>query len=185
MNSNLQCQAAASNKWNLYVYCPIEEDVTLSANWVVADSSIVRMLEPGIFTAVGPGHTFVRATWERLTSPMRPVSVFPGTPPIPTGEITGSVWHAGQVPANSYIDGAVVEILDGLVAGRTATSGVPPPLLPGYLGPLGGKGYYRLLGIPPGTYRLHLTKDGYGSQERGVEVTGSGTRSVDFPLLPN
>jgi len=88
MNSNLQCQAAASNKFNLYVYCPIEEDVTLSANWVVADSSIVRMLEPGIFTAVGPGHTFVRATWERLTSPMRPVSVFPGTPPIPTGERT-------------------------------------------------------------------------------------------------
>ena len=185
IGSSLQCNAVVSNKNNLYVYCPMQQDVTPSANWVIADPTIVKMVTPGIFAATGIGDTFVRATWQRVESSMRPVSVFTGTAPLPTYEIFGSVWQAGQTPTSSYIDGAVIQVLNGLVTGRTATSGVPPPLPPGYLGPFGGKGYYRVLGVPPGAYRVRVTKDGYASQERDVTVTGPGSPVADFPLQPS
>jgi len=188
IGSNLQCQAVATNKHELYVYCPMEQDVTQSAVWTAGDSSVVRMAAPGIFQAVGRGDTFVRAAWHTmnaymLNSYMRPVSVFAGTPPLPTYEVFGSVYQKGQTPATGAITGAVIQILDGLVAGRTATSGVLPALLPGFLGPFGGPGYYRLLGVPPGTYRLRITRDGYVSQERDVIVT-VGSPVADFQLEP-
>lgn len=183
VGTNLQCQAVASNRNNLYVYCPIEEDVTQAAAWTIGDPTVVRIVAPGIFQAVGSGRTFVRAAWQYMNSVMRPVAVFAGTPPLPTYEVFGSVYQKGQTIATGAINGATIEILNGLVAGLTATSGVPPPLLPGYLGPFGGPGYYRLLGVPPGTYRLRITKDGYVSQERDVTVT-VGSPGADFQLEP-
>ena len=115
------------------------------------------------------------------------MSVFVGTPPLPTYEIAGGVYLKGQVSAPGSpavaINGAVVQILDGLVAGRTAISGVPPALLPGYVGPFGGPGYYRLLGVPPGRYRLRITKDGYITQEQDVSVTG-GSPVANVQLEP-
>jgi hypothetical protein len=77
----------------------------------------------------------------------------------------------------------VRHVLDGLVANHAATSGVPPSLLPGYLGPFGGAGYYRILGVPPGTYHLRISKNGYASQERTVTVT-IGSPAADFQLSP-
>jgi hypothetical protein len=182
--TNLQCQAVA-RATGLYVYCPIQQDVTQSAIWTVDDTRIVTMVAPGVFRAVATGDTFVRASWQSFASPMRPVSVFAGSPPVPTQEIFGTVSRKGEPPFTGAIVGAVIEILDGLVAGRTATSGVPPPLLPGYLGPFGGPGYYRLLGVPPGTYRLRISKDGYISQERLVTVGEIGSPLADFQLEPN
>jgi hypothetical protein len=181
--SDLQCEAVASIK-DLYVYCPMQETVTQSAVWSVGDPNVVSVAAPGIFQAVGPGDTFVRATWQGLASVMRPVSVFAGAPPLPTQEIFGAVYRKGQTPAAGAVNGAVVEVLDGVAAGRSAISGVPPPLLPGYLGPFGGPGYYRLLGIPPGTFRVRITRDGYASQERVVVVTDRGSPSASFELEP-
>ena len=182
---NLRCQAVATNRHDMYVYCPLDQDVTQSAEWMIADPSIVRSVEPGVFSAVGIGDTFVRAKWTYFTSWMQPVSVFTGTPPLPTSEIHGTVSRAGQTPATGFIDGAVIQILDGLIAGRMAISGTPPPLPPGYVGPLGGRGYYRLLGVPAGTYRLRITKDGYASQEREVTVNPPGGPSANFQLEPD
>ena len=182
IGSQLQCQSVASIN-GLYVYCPMSRDVTLSTGWTVGDSGIVRLVASGVFEAAGIGNTFVRADWQKIESDMRPVSVFTSTPPLPTFEIFGSVYQAGKTVSTGAINGAVVQILDGLVAGRTSTSGVPPPLLPGYLGPFGGPGYYRLLGVPPGTYRMRITKDGYASQERDVTVVELGSLGVDFQLV--
>jgi hypothetical protein len=180
VGSRLKCHAEASIK-GLYVYCPRSEDVTLSAVWTAGDSAVVRLAGPGEFESVGVGDTAVHATWGTFDSDnwaRTPVSVFAATPPIRTWEIAGVVTGAGQtVP----MAGAVVQIVDGLVAGRTSTTGVPPPLLPGYLGPFNRNGY-RLIGVPPGRYRLRVTKEGYTPQEADATVTEVGGSGIDFAL---
>jgi hypothetical protein len=162
------------------------QDVTASANWTIADPTIIRSNGPGMFTAVGTGDTYVLAAWQNTLSGGQTVSVLPNTPPLPTYEIDGDVWQAGSTPASSYIGGAVIQVLDGLVAGRTATSGVPPPLLPGYLGPFqNGPGGYRISGVPPGIYHLQVTKTGYVTQQVTVTVVGAGGAVADFQLQPS
>jgi hypothetical protein len=182
--AQLQCEADASIQ-GLYVYCPMQQDVTQAAEWIAGDSTVIRASTPGAFTALATGHTFVHATWHGLDSDnfgRTPVAVFPGTGPLPTSEIFGTVSIAGQTPGSSPVTGAVIEVLDGLIQGQTATSGMPPVLLPGYLGPFGGPSYYRILGVPPGTYRLRISKEGYASQERSVTVEISNV--ADFQLTP-
>jgi hypothetical protein len=184
VGSQLQCQSIADIA-GLYVYCPMQQDVTQAASWTIADSTIGRVTAPGVFQALAPGHSVIHATWNGLDSMnfgSIPIAVFPGTAPMPTGEISGTVSEAGQsllVP----IGGAVVQVLDGLVAGQTATSGVPPPILPGYFGPIAGASYYRILGVPPGTYHVRITKDGYISQDRIVTIGNVGSPAVDFQLV--
>jgi hypothetical protein len=180
LGPQMRCQAIA-DVGGLYVYCAMERDVTQAANWTIADSAVARVASAGTFEAVSAGHTVVQATWNNLAA-ARAIAVFPGTAPLPTNEIFGNVSDAAQGPAIG-ISGAVVQVLDGLVAGQTATSGVPPPLLPGYVGPLGGAGYYRILGVPIGTYHIRITKDGYVSQDRIVTVINAGSPVADFQLV--
>jgi hypothetical protein len=177
----LNCQSTASIS-GLYVYCPRSEDVTTLAEWTVGDPAVLKVTAPGVFAATGVGQTFVRATWHGIDGGMRPVAVYPSTPPLPTGELDGTVYEEGQTIAAGAIDGASVEILDGLVAGQKVLSGVPPPLPPGFLGPFGGRGYYRLVGVPPGKYSARISKDGFVPQERTFTITGNGARILDIPL---
>lgn len=165
--------------------CPpgTPSEVTTDAVWESADPAIVRALEPGSFVAVGPGDTLIRARWNGGEG-SRTVSVFPGLPPMPTHEIFGSVYEAGKTPATGPLTGATIEVLDGLLQGRTSTAGATPAYVPpGFPGPVVGLGYYRILAVPPGNYRLRVTVSGYGSQEQGVTVS-TGSRSVDFQLQP-
>jgi len=180
-SANLQCQAVQRST-GFYDYSPTQQDVTASVNWTSGDPAIVRSSGQGVFTAVGTGDTFVQAAYGGQ-SPTRPVSVFPHMPPLPTYDISGSVFQAGSTSGSSPIDSAVVQILDGLVAGRMATSSVPPPLLPGYSGPVGGRGFYRLLGVPPGTYHLQVTKSGYASQQ-GTQRRRSSTARMSSVTDP-
>jgi len=169
---------------SLYPCAPgTPSDVTDEAVWESADTGILRVVGAGRFDAVGLGDTLVRARWQ-YTGGQRTVSVFPGLPPQPTGEIFGSVYEAGKTAAVAPIDGALIEVIEGLLVGRTATSGVPPPLPPGFAGPFGGPGYYRLLAVPAGMYRLRVTKGGYVAQEREVTVPVGVSPGVDFQLQP-
>jgi hypothetical protein len=134
---------------------------------------------------MGVGNTVISADWH-FDEAMRPVSVFANTPPLPTFEIAGSVYRSGMTPGAGAISGAVVTILDGLVAGRQATTGVAPSPVPGF-----GNGgtilpqYYRLIAIPPGVYRMRVAKEGYVSQERTVTVFDNGGPVADFALDPS
>jgi hypothetical protein len=159
-------------------------DATGSATWTCDDDRVARVVGAGRVEAVGLGDTVIRARVPGLSDEaFQTVSVFAGPVPLPTNEIFGSVWESGKTPGASYISGAIVEVLDGLIAGRTATSGTPPPLLPGYLGPFGGPGYYRVLGVPPGTYTLRVTAISYAPQNRVVEVPARGSPNADFQLV--
>jgi hypothetical protein len=157
-------------------------DLTTQSTWESGDPAVARIVEPGVVAAAGIGDTFIRVLWQSYEA-YQTVSVFAGTPPLPTQEIFGSIYDAGKTLADGAITGATVEVIEGFLAGRTATSGVPPPTPPGFFGPFGGPGYYRILGIPAGRYRLRATKSGYLAQEREVMVT-TGSPSADFQLSP-
>jgi hypothetical protein len=159
-------------------------DVTSRAVWSSADTTIARLTGAGLFAAGRPGDTVIRASVAGVGSEAeRTIAVFEGAGPLPTNEIFGSVYEAGKTVATGAITGATVEVLNGLIAGRSVISGVPPPLLPGFYGPFGGPGYYRVLGSPPGSYRLRVTVDGYASQERTVVVPAQGSPAADFQLV--
>ena len=158
-------------------------DVTLSATWSSANASIARPIGPGVFEAVGLGDTVIHASFGVISPAAQTISVFDGTAPLPTNEIFGSIWAAGQTLANGAIDGAVIDVLNGQIAGRTATSGVPPPLPPGFFGPFGGRGYFRILGVPPGAYTLRVVADGFVTQERTVVVPARGSPAADFQMV--
>lgn len=158
------------------------DDVTGQAIWETGDPAVVSVIGPGALVAVGVGDTLVRATWQSLVA-QHPISVFTASPPLPTQEIFGSVYEAGKTAAVGPISGSTIQVISGLLSGRSATSGVPPPLLPGFFGPFGGPDYYRILGVPPGTYRLRVSMDGFVTQERDVTLT-SGSVNADFQLSP-
>jgi hypothetical protein len=168
---------------SLYSCAPdIPEDVTTAAEWTSDAPEIMRIASPGRLEAVSPGDTVVRAKWTYgagATSYWRHVSVFPGTAPLPTYQIAGRIYDVSVSP-RVPLDGVTIEILNGLVAGRRATSGSASPMsMPGFTPPPDTlPGSYYVPGVPSGTHRLRVSKDGYVSQERDVtSFTG-----VDFEL---
>lgn len=148
-------------------------DVTTVATWSTDNEHVIRVSGPGRLESTGPGDTLVRASWSQ-TGHWRPISVFPGTSPLPTYSIEGYIYE-GTPTARVPLDGATVEVLNGVVSGRTALSGAPPALLPGVT-PFTAPGLYRIPGVPDGTFRIRVTKEGYFEQDRevsGVQFTGA------------
>ena len=185
-SSATACRATVSCA--LYPCAPgTPADVTTASTWTVDNAHVVRIAGPGQLEAVASGDALVRATWsgagsayQTTTVGLRPVSVFPGTAPLPTYEIWGRV-YSGIPTARTPIDGATIEVLNGVVSGRTAISGAPPLLLPGFTQLPITPGMYRVLGVPrTETFRLRVIKDRLPSQERDVASTEFD--SLDFYL---
>ena len=157
-------------------------DVTGRSEWTVEHPHIVRQQsQPNWFVAESAGNTVVRVRDPviRQEATVR-LSVFPGTPPLQTSEVWGRVTEAGT---STGISGAVLEITNGLVAGRTAVSGTAPALLPGYVFRLGGTNGFQFFGIPRGTYELTIRAAGYVPQTRTITVEPPGGPSASFELV--
>jgi hypothetical protein len=147
------------------------------ATWYVDHPAVVRVTGPGRLEAVGPGDTLVHARWS-TSHYWRPVSVFPGTAPLLTYSIDGYIYE-GTPTARVPLDGASVEVLNGVAAGKKAVSGELPEPLPGAV-PLSVPGMYRIHGVPNGTVTIRVRKEGYLDQER--EVTGVQFSNAHFYL---
>jgi len=130
---------------------------------------MVRIVSPGIIEAVAPGDTAIRASHPLGGEGSRAISVFPGTAPLATTVLSGSVVD-GSDPARPPLNGATVQVLTGLVAGKTAVSGTPAPFLPGFWPPNGNfpAGMFEIFGVPSDAYRLRVFKAGYVTQERDI-----------------
>lgn len=153
--------------------------VTDAAVWEVGDSNILRLQAPGVVTAAGVGDTFVRATWQAFAGSIQTVSVFPGRPPAPTGELLGDIWEKGKTALTGQIDGARITVIAGGLEGRTAVSGEPPSYVPSgytvsFYRPLPGR--YFLLGAAPGEYRLRIEANEFETVEQDVKVLGGDTQ---------
>jgi hypothetical protein len=138
---------------------------------------------PGVIVAAGPGNTVVRATSAGVSEGFQYVAVFTGTAPLPTFRLQGIVYE-GPTSNDGKIDGAIVEVIEGLIAGRTATSGAPPAVVPGFPAPgPAAPGLFIINGMPPGTVRLRVKKDGFVPVERDVTFTfAGGPATVNFQL---
>jgi hypothetical protein len=138
---------------------------------------------PGILVSVGPGNTVVRASVSGVSEGFHAVAVFTGTAPLPTFGLQGLV-HEGATPNDGRIDGATVEVIQGLITGRSATSGAPPAVVAGFFAPgPASPGLFIINGVPPGTLRLRVRKEGYVPVERDVTFTfAGGPGSVNFQL---
>ena len=161
---------SASVSCGLYGCLPnTPADATSTSTWTSENPSIVRVVSAGIVEAVAPGDTVIRTSHPLAGDGSRSISVFPGTAPLATSVLAGSVVD-GSDPARPPLNGATVQILTGLVAGKTAVSGVPPPFLPGFWEPSPNfpAGSFDIFGVPQDTYRLRVAKAGYGTQERDV-----------------
>jgi hypothetical protein len=186
--SPLVCRATA-RCWGLYSYCPdftTGDDVTARVPWYSETESIADATESGVFVAGSPGDTVAGVRTSGISSgePVT-VSVFADGAIFRTLDISGSTYETGT---QSAISGALVEILDGRAAGRTALSGAPRP--PGALagrcsGSGSSSGRYCLYGVPPGRYRLRASASGFVSQETEVVLTSEGDpRQVHFAMPP-
>lgn len=152
-----------------------ERDITELGRWISRTPDVVLAVGPGRFQQIGVGDgliaVFYRPEGYHELQAERPVSVFPGTAPLPTILVRGTVLEAGKTATTGGIQGAVVRVIDGLIAGRTAVTGVAPQPVPGFVaGPLAPNRYV-LLGVPPGRYRVRTDAEGYFPLERVGTVT--------------
>lgn len=146
-------------------------DATASSTWTSENPSIVRVVSAGVVEAIATGDTVIRTSHALAGDGSRSLSVFPGTAPLATYALAGSVVD-GSDAARPPLNGATVQVLTGLVAGKTAVSGIAPPFLPGFWqpGPNYPPGSFDIFGVPQDTYRLRVFKTGYVTEER--DVTG-------------
>ena len=132
---------------------------------------MVRVVSSGVVEAVAPGDTVIRTSHPLAGDGSRSISVFPATAPLPTFVLAGTVVD-GSDAARPPLNGATVQILSGLVAGKTAVSGVAPPFLPGFWEPAPNfpAGSFDIFGVPQDSYRVRVSKAGYVTQERDVSA---------------
>jgi len=155
-------------------------DVTQVADWKTDDPSVATVVGPGIVTSAGVGNTVLRVAWKDTnftTTYFIPIAVFTGTAPLLTYEYEGTIYDGGG-PPRTPLNGALVEILTGLVAGRQTISGNQPDSFPGATIPPRTAGHYAFFGIPSGTYRLRVSKPGFVTQEVDTKQV------VDVVLVP-
>lgn len=155
-------------------------DVTQVADWKTDDPTVATVVGPGVVTSVGIGNTVLRVAWKDTsftTTYFIPIAVFSGTAPLETYEYEGTIYDGGS-PPRTPLNGALVEILTGLVAGKQTISGKQPDFVPGATIPLPIAGHYAFFGVPSGICRLRVSKPGFVTQEVDTK------QIVDVVLVP-
>lgn len=180
----LECRAVTSCAANCsgpLVNGPV--DVSGQVQWLVQGTA-VRHVGSGRFASVEQGDATISASLPAGypgDAPPVPVGVFGTRHAVPTTTIAGRV-GAGTVRDTPFgpqpvwermLNGARVEIVDGLVAGRSYVTGERPIAPPGILFffPRFGEGEFQFFGIPaPATYVLEIRAAGLPEARRTVSL---------------
>ncbi len=163
-------------------------DVTLGSTWTLEHPGVARQIAPGTFVMVAPGNSVISATFTPTILSSRPVVALLGLGLRPSLEITGSVAELPTGPPTVFppylpIRDALVRIVSGPFAGRTATTDVPPLAVPpGFVPGLVGSGRFRILGVPPGTYELRASATGFQPRQATTIKTAQGGGDLSFQL---
>ena len=164
--------------------CGWRRFATVRATWSSGDPNIVRVTRPGVAEAVMPGTL--------CSSPICQAPVAPRGGPcrcfLEPRRCRPLKFSGPSGGGKNGRDGGTVR---GDRARDERRRGGPhrdrrrsSATAAGYSGPVGGAGYYRLLGIPPGTYELQVTASGHLSEQRAVTVTTLGSPIANFQLRP-
>jgi hypothetical protein len=101
VGSDLQCQATATNKHDLYSYCEIDQVVTASTTWTSSNPSIATFnapgMPPGYLKVLAAGQIQISAQYQNLGTVTQHVSyvVVPGSEPGRTVTFSVDVLEAG------------------------------------------------------------------------------------------
>jgi hypothetical protein len=180
--STLQCRARVV--CGLYP-CPdgTPTEVTSTATWSIDDALVAKITGQGTIVSVAPGDTVVRAAAPTMSAGSQPIAVFAAMMPLPTHQLVGYVYEGPSWATGTEVDGARIEVVDGLIKGRTATSGLPPEPVPGWFTPSVAPGVFFIQGVPPGTIRLRVSHPGYVPAEHDATFTLlGGPAALNVPL---
>jgi len=98
-----------------------ETDVSAYVTWSSSDPSVVEVSSRGIARSVAPGRAEIQVSGFGPKS-ARPLTVFPGEPPLPE-DLYGSVVRETGVPISTAgIQGANVQVTYGHNSGRMTTT---------------------------------------------------------------
>jgi hypothetical protein len=164
-STGIQCRAVATNRYDLYVYCPIDQDVTREATWISSDTNVGAFDAPGHLRVLSAGLVQVSAKYGFLQTAALPRWLFAVTP--------------GAVPQQIVRWGVLVEdsltrknIQDALVQVQPSSG----PMQTCRTNAIGACDFT----IVAGTVQVAISKDGYLSTQVSLSATIDDSEQVVY-----
>jgi plastocyanin len=131
--------------------------VTNQANWQSDNTAIATVSSAGVVTAVGPGTTAIRASYQNFNG-TGSLNVTSDQPVPQTYSLCGTII---ETPAGGPLSEVEVEVRDRVNAGKKTQTD--------------GNGHYCLTNLAPDSFTLRVSKRDYEQIEQGLTVTGDMT----------
>jgi hypothetical protein len=163
--NDVRCRAVATNRHDLYVYCPIDLDVTDQATWISSDTTVGVFDAPGHLKVLSAGQVQVSAKYGLLATLSYPKWLFVVAP--------------GSVPQHIIRWGVVVD--DGATRRSIVDAVVQlqPQSGPTQTCQTDSRGVCDFT-IVAGTVQVQISKTGYQSAQLSLVASDDGVEHQVF-----